>query len=579
MTNKDKNIEKDSNDNSEEILDFLMGKSDEDINNMVEDDETVNNKAKNSKENPKSSNQKSQNTKNSHKEETSNTNRPIKINRNKNKNGEKEVEQTSNTSNTEDMGNETNVDEDLISNLGSPVSDIKSDTEERKQKSKTSNVSDADKKKEENKARNTVNIDKNKSNAKSSNIENKETTSEDISKTEESSNNEWRTFREDNSKTNEELAMEVEDIQSNEEENTNDEYKDDRTNGASRSDKKKGIFSKLLGKNKDKTKSSSKSKANNKSTKISKKSNKSKKVKGKSNKGKDVKLNETDKIREESLTEEERNEIIEKRYRNMKLKKYITTTILLISLGLLLLFGVYNTFIKQEKSPQQLAYEVNRMNRDTAFPTAGVDGFLKRNINELIDDNVNLNKNTDNINIKPQDLYVTSIAKKSSKIANIYFTAQVETDNGINYHNFFMPMSYDYENHAYSPAGDVHITPVQPKDNIKEEDNEFLTFKDNKTMPEEETENAKSFIENFLTILYNEDGDVSPYYKGKESIGDPNAEFVSIGKFEYYASKNKNNYNVKVVYTLNLNEGFEYEVTNYIDLEKSGDSYIINRIL
>lgn len=345
---------------------------------------------------------------------------------------------------------------------------------------------------------------------------------------------------------------------------------------------------------KDKKSSKFKSKLNNKKDKASKKAEKVKK-KSKPKKDKKVKKQKLfAKNKDKAIVDENTNKVIDKtedsiegvsilieeRYKAMKKKKIITTAGIIILSIFLIIFGTYNTFLKKEKSPNQIAAEVNAINRTTPFPTDGIEGFIKQNINNMIKDNVVMLQGTLEAEISPLDLYITSISKRSAYIANVYFTAKIKTNQGENYHNFFVAIGYDYENFSYSPASDIQITPNEPKDNIVIVDNDVLSFKDIKAIPEIEKNKARTFVENFLMMVYNEEVDVSPYYKGTDELGDPNAKFIQVENFEYYEDYNKNLYNAKVTYILSLNEGLEFRVTNYLDIISSGpDLYTINAIL
>lgn len=271
--------------------------------------------------------------------------------------------------------------------------------------------------------------------------------------------------------------------------------------------------------------------------------------------------------------------LIEKKYRSMRIKKIVTTVIVLTTLLAILVFGIYNTFLKPEKSAAQITAEVNAVNRTTPFPTDGIEGFLKQNVVAMMEENVKLQKGVDKYKVEPYDLHVTSVSKRSSYIANVYFTVKIKTNTGANYHNFFVALKYDYKNYAYTPASEVRPTPVQPEDNIKISDNDMLSFQGIPEANEKDNTKAQTFTQNFLMMMFNEDVDISPYYTGGTPLGDPNAKFVRIEDFQLYTDYNKNRYNAKVVYVLSLNEGIEYTVTNYLDIRPSGSSYIINAIL
>lgn len=348
---------------------------------------------------------------------------------------------------------------------------------------------------------------------------------------------------------------------------------------------KAGFFARLFGrgKKKDKKKKESRKKAKNSNKKAKKQEQTEKISKKKSGKNKEtLEQNVEEKIKKQEGAPDQSAELIEVKYKQFKRKRILTTTIILMTLLALLVFGTYNTFFKVEKSPQRLAAEVNAVNRTTPFPTDGLEGFIKQYLTEMMEQNVKLDKDANQFSIEPTDIYITDVIKRSAYIANVYFTAYIKTDKGRNPHNFFLAVKYDYENYAYMPASEVQLSPIQPKNDVKIVDNEVLSFDGINKVPDELNAKVQTFVENFLMMLYNEEVDVSPYYKGNDALGDPNAKFVQLLEFQMYEGMNQNRYNAKVVYILEFNEGVEYKVTNYLNIQptsESGESFIIKSIL
>lgn len=349
--------------------------------------------------------------------------------------------------------------------------------------------------------------------------------------------------------------------------------------------KKAGFFARLFGKGKKKDKknkeSRKKDKKPNKKAKKQEQTEKISKKKSRKNK-KSLEQNVEEKIKKQEGAPDQSAELIEAKYKQLKRKRILTTTIILTTLLALLVFGTYNTFFKVEKSPQRLAAEVNAVNRTTPFPTDGLEGFIKQHLTEMMEQNVKLDKEANQFSIEPTDIYITDVSKRSAYVANVYFTAYVKTDKGKNPHNFFLAVKYDYENYAYMPASEVQLSPIQPKNDVKIVDNEILSFDGINKVPDELNAKVQTFVENFLMMMYNEEVDISPYYKGNDVLGDPNAKFVRLLEFQMYEEMNQNQYNAKVVYILKFNEGLEYKVTNYLNIQstsESGESFIIKSIL
>lgn len=300
----------------------------------------------------------------------------------------------------------------------------------------------------------------------------------------------------------------------------------------------------------------------------------------KNNKNKDKKtINSNEKITKEGKDKVE-DDLLTKQYNKLKMKRVMTTGLILTFVGSMVVFGTYNTFLKPEKDSRQIASEVNTINMTTPFPEAGVEAFIKQNLEDLYKDNIRKANDVQEVSIVKDSVEITSVVKKTASIANVYFTASIKTDRGANPHNFVLPVNYDYNGGSYNPAGALQVTPVKPKNTVTVSENPVLSFEGIDKIPDEKAKPVATFVENFLMMMYNENADISPYYKGKEVLGDPNTKFVRMVSFEYYKDKNQNHFNAIVEYVIMFNEGAEYTVKSYLDIDPSGEkSYIINNII
>ena len=273
------------------------------------------------------------------------------------------------------------------------------------------------------------------------------------------------------------------------------------------------------------------------------------------------------------------DEIINKEYRKFKIKKILVSGCIIIIIIFLLVFGTYNTFLKPEKTSGQIATLVNKENVTTPFPTEGVIGYLELNINTLLQQNMNLLQGTSQFKVNTGNIYITYISKRSPYIANIYFSAIITTNTGAQTHNFMLSLKYDYNTGSYAPASNIQLSPSQLGNSTKLVNNEALSFTGMSEDTKVRSDSAKTFVNNFLVMVYNNKVSLSLYYSGGAQLGDPNVKFVSINDFKLYKTPNSNGYNASCTYQLTLSEGVSYNETTYFNVIQSGQSWIITAIL
>ena len=275
---------------------------------------------------------------------------------------------------------------------------------------------------------------------------------------------------------------------------------------------------------------------------------------------------------------------IEKEYRKTKIKKTIIASSLALIFLSNIVFGFYNAFFKKERPLNELAYFVNEYNGTTAFPTDGILGFLQFNINNLMKTRVSFGKGVKEFGVKPENIYITRVVKKTNTLVNVYFDAIVDTNLGSTMHSFILPLKYKWDTYSYHPAGELSIKIAQSNSNLEQEENELLSFDGLTKASDINLKSAESFLTNFFTIVYNTKGDYTQDYLGSYKLGDDNVKFDSISSLELYNSKNRGGYNACVSYYLVSEEGLRYTVSSYLDLESinvgvGNIKWVINSIL
>lgn len=297
------------------------------------------------------------------------------------------------------------------------------------------------------------------------------------------------------------------------------------------------------------------------------------------------------------ITEDVLSESIDK-YKKLQIKKMIILITFIFVLLSITCFGLYNTFFRHEWTGPEIAAYANYYNGETNFPISGVQGFLNKNLNKIITENMSFQKGVSNFNV--DNILISEIVKKNNNLANVYFSCNMSTNNSINIVNCMLPINYD--GNSYSPAGSVLLLNTESAiNNIEKSQNPYLSFEGINKMSEEETESSKKFIDNFFTILYSK-GDITPYYNGnsklngiltngeikeitdqkgneKDKISDGNIIYNGIIEWNYYSDYNTNGYNGLAVISLTLPNGIIYQTEKYIEINRSGESWMINTIM
>ena len=305
---------------------------------------------------------------------------------------------------------------------------------------------------------------------------------------------------------------------------------------------------------------------------------------GKKNKDKDEVLDAGPSVskgsdsKEKEDSEEAQDKVISQRLFKLKVKKALFATALVGFLVANTVVGVYNAFFKEPPSYSQIAVNVNRLNGFTPFPEVGVLSYLNKNADTLFQKNATLRKGAREAKIAPGSVNLTEVVEKDAFTANVYFSADVETALGRNTHNFFLSLGFDWNEGVYYPMSELQLSVNNYPVVTKVSESPYLTFKDVERDVANE-QSARTFVNNFFIMLFNEEADVSTFYSGDRVIGDENARFERIEDFKLYTQRNRNGYNAVVTYYLALDEGVTYKVTNYLDLVNQGGHWLVKSIL
>lgn len=268
-------------------------------------------------------------------------------------------------------------------------------------------------------------------------------------------------------------------------------------------------------------------------------------------------------------------------------KAIIITVASLLTIALLV-FGTYNTFFKKERSDEEILNLImNTPLMDNLFPDAGVEGYLKQNINSILEGYISPNSNADieKVSINIDSLYVTNITHRNYQRADVTFSTNItakekdteDLDGNVvkgaeysNKYNFMIPINYDYNLKAYVLAGKPEIV-LKPIVGISTENqtSEFYTFDGIEELDANSTSSAKLFMDTFLRNLYNSNNDISSASDIRREVLDISGKtFVAISDFHIYNGTNALGYNCYCDYSITTEGGFTYNNRTYFLVER-----------
>lgn len=276
-----------------------------------------------------------------------------------------------------------------------------------------------------------------------------------------------------------------------------------------------------------------------------------------------------------NMTSAEREKYI-KKHKALKRKKNVFFLFFLLMMIAIVAFGTYKTFFEKEKTDREIATSVNQINQTTSFPKDGVQGYITKNISNLVKGKIAVDQQVEGLSIGIP--VVTKVVPKTDSLANVYFYLPVKTSKGESQINCMIPLMY--KNGYYHPTEDIIVTPVESSTaNIKTEENEIFSFKDIAKESNENTDKAKVYCDNFFKILYS-NGNIAPYYTGETKLVSNGFQYKEISKFVLYKKDNKNGYNAEcMVSVTDPTTGTVYNTHKYIKIVRNGDSWIIKMVL
>lgn len=300
--------------------------------------------------------------------------------------------------------------------------------------------------------------------------------------------------------------------------------------------------------------------------------------------------------------------------RNNKLRQLVQTQkrnklIFLVSLisivVISLFFGIYNTFLKHQLTADEALVRVIQYQNFNFFNATGLDGYIRENVDKILPSVLVLDKesNLTGYEVLKETTALNKYYTYNNNYANAYFSVDVkiqpkaekvddaiiEKDPIIKRYSFLLPIYYDNQRYAYSLAGEPMLLAMTDIENdVQVYSNPLYSFdpavigKEIAPMQPADADSAKTFMNNFLIMYFNQP-DTTVDSMIPESINF-NSEyrniysFNSIKTFEIYEENNAKGYNSKIQYYLTDESGLTLLVTNYMVLEKDGNSWKITNI-
>ena len=110
------------------------------------------------------------------------------------------------------------------------------------------------------------------------------------------------------------------------------------------------------------------------------------------------------------------------------------------------------------------------------------------------------------------------------------------------------------------------------------EPNDYYKFNKDAKVDEDTLKAAQIKVDKTLGDLYSK-RDTSQDFLNFKTFNTYDATYISLDAFEMYSQDNAMGYNSKVTYTIQTTQGFTYTIDTYLKVEKSGNTYVITKIL
>lgn len=302
---------------------------------------------------------------------------------------------------------------------------------------------------------------------------------------------------------------------------------------------------------------------------------------------------------------DERNEKLRQLIQINKRNKLIFLIALFSIVLLSLFFGIYNTFIRKEITTDDALERVVQYQNFNFFPTEGVQGYLREFIKPILESSISVDSQVfERITPLPNTIGIEDITTFNSNFALATISCDVQTkekdtkvDNEVikgktatyNY-RFLIPLFYNQDTKGFSLSGNVTLLLMfKYNSNTKSVENPRYSFDEKiigKTilpLDAEKSNSAKTFMTNFLTMVYNvKDADVSSMLSVPEELDElnrTNLTYNQINNFAIYSEDNAAGFNAYISYSVtDTVSNITFNTYHNLKLVESGNSWILERI-
>lgn len=268
----------------------------------------------------------------------------------------------------------------------------------------------------------------------------------------------------------------------------------------------------------------------------------------------------------------------ESAYQEYRARKRIVFISLLVGLGALIVFGLYNTFLREEMTPTQAAVATNTYNGQMQNQKwdSGIQSYLNANVYVLLESKFVTSTAVKEFQVS--DVYIERNQPVSDTMFLTFFDCTI-TVNG-NSERLFCYIFITTENNNMQAASDVTITARESftSQAEKTKKNAIIDF-DEKDIDDNLSKSFQTVLDNFLTLGYNMHQDTSNIYKGSAPLS-WHGEYQRINECHVYKNANELGFNAKATYVVEEENGFTYTNTCYLTVEKQDkDTWIIKQIM
>lgn len=135
--------------------------------------------------------------------------------------------------------------------------------------------------------------------------------------------------------------------------------------------------------------------------------------------------------------------------------------------------------------------------------------------------------------------------------------------------------------YGYRPVSDLMLVSLEEIDQTNFNEiilSDFLAFSDENSASEEDINSARIKVDKTLSDLYS-GRDTSQDFLNYKKFNTYGATYKGLNDFALYNATNSVGCNAWVSYTITTKQGFNFEIRQYLSIEKSGNSWVIYAIL